>query len=246
MKLKEFKGSQRYMLELIGLPDFPHKINSLIQEAGAIITKDDHWLPIGLSDPKEAELKSFLKHNWNADLGNEITNWWLAVVNANSRTPNWDFISTCNIDGQKGILLVEGKAHWGELDDESHGKILKKDASENSIKNHRKIGAAINEAKEEINKRFPEVSISRDNCYQLSNRVAHAWWLANQGIPVVLLYLGFLDVEEMNYGGREIFRTPESWNECFLNHAGRVGVDDIVDQWVDCGKSKFITICKSL
>jgi hypothetical protein len=244
MKQKEFKGSRRCMLELVDSTNFSTKINSLIQNTGAVITKDDNWFPLGLIDPREAELKDFLRDNWNDDLGNEITNWWLAVRNANSRTPNWDFVSTCHINGQKGILLVEAKAHKTEF--ESSGKRLKKDATENSRKNLRKIEKAINEAKVEINKNFAGVAISRDKCYQLYNRVAHAWWLANKGIPIVLLYLGFLDAEDMNYGGRVIFKSEKNWKNCFMDHAKKVGVDGIVDHEVNCGKNKFITICKSM
>jgi hypothetical protein len=243
MKQKEFKGSQRCMLELISSPDFLFKINSLIQNTGAIISKNDNWFPLGLTDLREAELKDFLRQNWNANLGNEITNWWLAVMNSNSRTPNWDFVSTCHINGQKGILLIEAKAHQNEL--ESSGKKLNKDASENSVRNHIKIGKAINEAKVEINQNFGGVSISRDKCYQLSNRVAHAWWLAKHDIPVVLLYLGFLNAEDMNYGGRVIFTSDEDWKTCFLNHSRQVGVDWIVNQLVNCGKSSFKLIVKS-
>ncbi len=246
MKKKEFKGSQRCMLELISSPNFLFKINSLIQITGAVISKDDNWVPVGFSDPREAELKDFLRYNWNNELGNEITNWWLAVVNANSRTPNWDFVSTCSINGQKGIVLIEAKAHHDELNNESHGKRLRNDASENSIRNHIKIGEAINQARIRINETFVEVSISKDNCYQLSNRVAHAWWLAKHGIPVVLIYLGFLNAEDMNYGGRVIFTSDEDWKTCFVNHSRQVGVDGIVDKWVECGVNKFITICKSM
>lgn len=244
MKQKKYKGSQRCMLELISSPDFLIKINSLIQNTGAIISKNDNWFPLGLNDPREAELKDFLRQNWNANLGNEITNWWLAVVNANSRTPNWDFVSTCHINGQKGILLVEAKAHRTEL--ETSGKKLKKDASDNSKRNHSRIGEAINEAKVEINKNFAGVTISRDKCYQLSNRVAHAWWLAKHDIPVVLLYLGFLNAEEMNYGGKVIYTSEEDWKTCFMNHSELVGVDGIVEKWIDCEERKFITICRSI
>jgi hypothetical protein len=34
--------------------------------------------------------------------------------------------------------------------------------------------------------------ISRDNRYQMSNRFAWSWKLASVGVPVVLVYLGFV------------------------------------------------------
>lgn len=244
MKQKKYKGSQRCMLELISSQDFLLKINSIIQYKGALISKEDIWYPRGLSEPKEAELKDFLKSTWTPDLGDKIADWWLAARSKNSRTPNWDFISTCAINGKKGLVLVEAKAHRAEL--ESLGKKLKKHAPENSVKNHEKIREAICEAKIKICKSFPEVSISRDKCYQLSNRIAHAWWLANNGIPVVLVYLGFLNAEDMNTGGRVIFKNTEDWDDCFTSHAKRVGVDKMLEKWIDCEESKFITICRSI
>lgn len=232
------------MLELISSSDFLTSIKSLIQEKGVVITADDSWLPLWLNSPRETQLKEFLGTHFNPQLGIDIKNWWLAVPKY--RTPNWDFISTCKINGQKGILLIEAKAHRGELNGESHGKKLKKTASENSKKNHIKIGVAIKEANDEINKTIGGVSISIDNCYQLSNRVAHAWWLANQGIPVILVYLGFLNVKDMEDGQRTILRTDEDWKACFINHATQVGVDRIVDEWVECGKSGFKLIVKNI
>ena len=63
------------------------------------------------------------------------------------------------------------------------------DASVDSEKNHERINKAINEANNQIKNIFPQIAISSDTCFQLSNRVANAWWLSNQGIPVVLLNL---------------------------------------------------------
>ncbi len=240
--MSAYRGSKRWILEMISSDNFLAIINSLIQDTGAILTNEDTWLPIGLKDPREAQLKNFLRDNFRPELYTEIASWWL---HADTTTPNWDLISTCNIDGKRGILLVEAKAHCGELNEESHGKKLDKDASENSIRNHIRIGEAIREAKEGINRTVPGVTISRDNCYQFSNRVAHAWWLATNNIPVVLLYLGFLNAEDMNYNRRILFETPKDWKNCFTEHAAKVGVAENV-HWVDCGESKFMIICESL
>jgi len=236
------KGSQRAMLKLIESDHFLGSINKLIKPY-AEITVYDNWMPKSLYNDKEAELKNFLKYNFDLQMYNKIVNWWLHV---DSTTPNWDLVSTCTIDGKRGILLVEAKAHEKELTEESHGKKLKVDATYDSEKNHASIGVAIHEANNGIKDMGFEVSISRDNCYQLSNRVGHAWWLANQGIPVVLLYLGFLDCQDMNDGKNKLFHSPKDWEDCFLNHAKQVGVDSIVDEWVDCRESKFITICRNI
>ena len=35
--------------------------------------------------------------------------WWLAVASNNTRTPNWDIVTTCTIEGKPGIVLIEAK-----------------------------------------------------------------------------------------------------------------------------------------
>jgi hypothetical protein len=244
--MSELKGSKRCMLELISSANYISKMNSILEPTGAIIGSADTFMPKGLHDHTEAELKDFLGEHFSRELGTEIRKWWLAKSTPNTRTPNWDLVSTCTINNQKGVLLVEAKAHHNELKYERKGKQLRKDASQNSLANHTKIGLAIEEANAGINKVIRGVSISRDKCYQLSNRIAHAWWLAKHDIPVVIIYLGFLNAEDMNYGGREIFRTDDDWETCFKNHANHVGVDNVMDKWVECGKSQFKLICRSI
>jgi hypothetical protein len=39
-------------------------------------------------------------------------------------------------------------------------------------------------------------ALSRDWCYQMSNRFAWAWKLVELGKPVILIYLGFLAYDE--------------------------------------------------
>ncbi len=244
--MSPYKGSQRCVLEFLVSTNYLLQLNTLLTPTGATVDIHDKWMPKGIHSDKEAELKDFLKAHFSKTLGDDIKTWWLAAASTNSRTPNWDLASTCTINNQKGLVLVEAKAHVGELDNESKGKQLSKGASLNSIANHDRIGKAINEANTAINKKIKGVSISRERCYQLSNRVAHAWWLANHGIPVVLLYLGYLKAEDMRNGHNVIFDKPADWEGCFINHAHKVGVDNIVDKWVGCGVSSFITIYRSL
>lgn len=232
------------MLELIDSSDFITDINILLEDVGASIATSDTWMPTGLHSDKEAELKTFLSISHDAKLGAEIQNWWLEIFTPQTRTPNWDLVSTCTINGKPGILLVEAKAHTQELNGGSKGKSISKEATDKSKENHKKIGIAINEANTNLQNVISGISISRDKCYQFSNRVAHAWWLANQGIPVVLLYLGFLNSEDMrdNY---KVFNSHKDWEDCFINHTKKVGADSLMDTTINCGKSSFVTICKS-
>lgn len=241
--MKEHKGSKRCMLEFIDTPEFINNLNGMMEDVGAAISLSDSWLPVGSNNCKEAELKDFLKEQFNPQLGNDITQWWLYK---NGRTPNWDLISTYTIGGKRGILLVEAKAHIDELKKESKGKPYDKNTkSEGTKRNHEQIDLAIQQANNEINKEISGVTISIDKCYQLSNRIAHAWWLANQGIPVVLIYLGFLDCKDMDYNKNRLFSTPEDWEDCFKDHAKIVGADALIDKTVNCGESSFVMICRS-
>ncbi len=241
--LNNYKGSKGCMFTLIRNQSFIKILNNLLNDTGATISFLDNWEPDIPQSDKESELKDFLAKNFTPKLGKDIESWWLAVSKG-ANTPNWDLVSTCTIQGKKGILLVEAKAHHSEL--HSGGKPFEDDKSDNSKMNHDKIYSAIQEANSDICKSFPELAISRDKCYQLSNRIAHAWWLASNGIPVVLLYLGFLKVSNMDDGKCKLFYTDEDWQNCFLKHAKLVGVESILNKRVNCDASSFILISKSL
>jgi hypothetical protein len=237
------KGSKNCILELVESKDFTHKINPLLKSAGASISIYDNWMPKNRQHGNEAELKDFLKYNFNPALGEGIRKWWLEV---DATTPNWDLISTCTIDGKRGLLLVEAKAHHWELENEAKKKSLATDASKNSESNHRMILNAINEANTAISSVVKGTKISGNKCYQLSNRIAHAWWLASHGIPTVLLYLGFLNVNDMNDGKNRLFQSHDEWEACFRNHIKIIEAEGILNNSIDCGLSSFITICKSM
>lgn len=231
---KEYYGSQKAMLQLISDQSFPNTLNQHLTPVNCEIPNDLNWFPKGFNAPKEAELKTFIEPT----LGNKIEKWWLAVSTPNTRTPNWDFISYCKIDGKEGVLLVEAKGHVAEL---SHsGKSKPTSKSENSILNHQQIGKAIEEVRTALKGQFPEINISRDHSYQLSNRLAHAWWLASHGIPTILLYVGFLDCIYVSGKKYKIFKNDSEWQECFQNHLYSVGTSNLLNKWVDCGNEKFI------
>ncbi len=61
-------------------------------------------------------------------------------------------------------------------------------------------------------------AISRDSHYQLSNRFAWSWKLASLGVPIVLIYLGFINATEMSDQG-QYFKDAKTWERCILNHS---------------------------
>ena len=122
--------------------------------------------------------------------------WWLAVQSGGSKTPTWDIVSTCAVDGHKGLLLVEAKAHNQEL------KV--KDRVKGSRPNRERIAECIREANSGLST-LTEFgwALSHEHRYQMANRFVWSWKLTELGYPVVLIYLGFLGAEEMRKGRKQ-------------------------------------------
>jgi len=210
------RGSLRGCLDIMGLPDpqVAEYLSILAQPSGAMITAGrDKWRPRGREDYKETTLvdeADFLPPS----VSQELTGWWLEVVRG-ARLPNWDMASTCQIEGKRGLILVEAKAHDKELSEA--GKAAP--TSPNGKLNHERIGKAIAEAnaglKNVIDKDW---RLTRDSHYQLCNRFAWTWKLASLGVPIVLIYLGFLNAREMLDQG-EPFTNHAAWEACLRYHA---------------------------
>jgi hypothetical protein len=165
-------------------------------------------MPEGFEVTTEAQLQRagrLLK----SDLREKLLSWWLEIARPTSRTPTWDIASTCSIGGKEGLLLVEAKAHDRELI--HSGSRSSKKLSSNAEKNRLKIGKAIQDACDGLTTetKLPW-ALSRDQKYQMSNRFAWSWKLAQLGVPVALVYLGFLGANEMEDRGQP-FATPNQW-----------------------------------
>jgi len=201
-------------------------LTNLVELDDVQVNEEDFWMPQGLPVPTD-------DGGWNrsriteaqldkddgllsAEERKEVTNWWLAVLRGDPMTPNWDIACTATIEGRAGLILVEAKAHSGELD--TKGK------RPGNPDNHAQIGAAIQEANRNLNAILPGWSLSRDSYYQLANRFAWSWKIASLGIPVILVYLGFLRVEEMRDRG-EPFADQDVW-ENFVKEWSRGIVPD--------------------
>ena len=177
-------------------------LNSLVRPH-AEVDDNDFYMPEGFCKPDEAKLGE--TPGFLTDEQREIaTSWWLAV-RQRANTPNWDIVSTCKIAGRKGLMLVEAKAHAGELKPNDC-------CGAGNEKNRHQIAAGIAYAKQNLGEGW---ALSADSHYQLSNRFAWAWKGANLGVPVVLIYLGFLNAREM----RQPFTSHEEWERCLLAYA---------------------------
>lgn len=178
------RGSARHLLDLLAREDYVQVMNDLLVDGGVRVAHTDEHRPLGQSDPAEWSAEAFcaqLCRDWfDVDA---LSGWWPQVM-----PPQWDLISTCRVDGQPGLLLVEAKAHEGECS--TAGKELAEDASPESEKNHRQIRRCLREARDGL-RPFGVFRLGVKSHYQLANRVAYLWKLASLGIPTVLLYLGF-------------------------------------------------------
>ena len=164
-------------------------------------------MPQGFDEVKEAQL-----HNAQVLLdvnpyGNALKSWWLAVAGSIAVTPNWDIVSTCTIDGKRGLLLVEAKAHHAELKPDDRCNAGKE--------NFERIGKAVRAANDGLNMVQDGWNLSHESHYQLCNRFAWSWKVATLGFPVVLVYLGFLNADEM----RDPFLNAQSWDNAVRNYA---------------------------
>ena len=195
------------------------RLTGLVKPYGSVTT--DNWMPRGFESTAEAEL-----HKPNTFIADEnsdkLKNWWLE--GRRGKAPTWDLVSQCSVgngtSARQGVLLVEAKAHRTELEQEQDGKRFESQASNNSHRNHDRIGSAIDEANVGLRMLTgdPGWALSRDKCYQLANRLAWAWKLMELGVPVVLVYLGFLNATEMSDKG-EPFHDHADWEACVKGHA---------------------------
>ena len=195
--------------------DVADRLTSLLPSAGIKVTPDDAWMPEGFERTEEAQLDKHTSFLGDHD-SQALRSWWLESTR-NATTPNWDIATTFlpSAGNRRGFLLVEAKAHKGEL---SEGSKSTPSESEGSQANHEKIGTAIAEASQGLNTEIPGFSLSRDRHYQVSNRFAWAWKVASLGTPVVLVYLGFLNAQEMATGSRSLLNDRKDWERTIKDH----------------------------
>jgi hypothetical protein len=238
-------GSRPRCIQLMsGDPeDVANRLNTIVNYNGVGISANDERMPRGIPldwqgrEWDNAWIQEATLGGQNGLIDESIANqaraWWLAN---RGNIPHWDIASTCKVNEERGILLIEAKAHAGELEAECRGKELRDDATEDSFQNHVKIGHAIADAAAHLY-RVTEVpwAISRDTHYQLSNRFAWAWKLADLGLHVVLVYLGFLEAEEMGNGA---FADADAWERCILEHSKGIVPEEMWGQHIALGDNR--------
>ena len=227
------------------------RLTRLVTPYGSVVT--GNWMPRGFESINEVKL-----HSPNTFITDEkrrkLRDWWFRIPGGSG--PVWDLVSQCSVGSgtraRRGVLLVEAKAYWGELEQEQTGKELKTNASDNSHRNHDRIEGAIDEANVGLRTLTgnPGWALCRDTCYQLANRFAWAWKLMELGVPVVLVYLGFLNANEMSDKGRP-FYCPADWDKCVKTHAKHHVPEEIWErEWQAPSGASLIarigSVCQSL
>ena len=242
---RERRGSKpRCHLLTHGTPDaVAARLTQLIAPWGRV-SPDNQWMPQGFDELEEAQL-----HNsprlLPAEMGQVLQRWWLAVCGPTSRTPNLDIASTCRVGEERGLLLVEAKAHDMELIQEETGKRLSSPVSASARRNHLRIGACI----QEVNLALTDATgrpwaLSRDWTYQMSNRFAWAWKLAELSVPVILVYLGFLQADEMKPKGKP-FANKDEWEQLVRSHSAPLFSGDIWNQSWTIGRHALIPLIRT-
>lgn len=221
-----YRGSRKHILDWLETPGFGPDLLGLVAPANAKITSRSVWAPAGYRSPDEARLEQwgprmFGPHAaWPA-----LESWWLKEPRG-ANTPNWDLALVAEIEGELGLVLVEAKANVPELN--AAGKSAPSD-SDGSRANHQRIGEAIESARKALSPTCPGITISRDSHYQLSNRIAFTWKLASLGIPVVLLYLGFVGDEGIRDVGPPLIDSNH-WSSLVHGHLEAVGAAELLEQ----------------
>lgn len=181
------RGSRKHVLDLLDSGNVEASLSKILAPYGIAVPEDTPRRPIGHAAPEERTVRCFCSKYLASQFDfARFDAWWLPDKYTN---PQWDLLAVCTIQDNPGLLLVEAKANDRELD--WKGKPLAATASRQSRANHHAIAACIEEANTGLNALLPGFALTIDSHYQLCNRLAMAWKLAQCGLPVALLYLGF-------------------------------------------------------
>lgn len=212
------RGSYRHMLDLVSSPSFPTLVNGLLEGTGSKLADPDLHHPKGRTSKKEwceAELEEYLSTSpaFNTTISKD---WWIPYKVSVNKRPTWDLICHILVNDKPGLLIVEAKAHLGELSEQDK-KSSPAGTSSRSIANDLSIRLRLSEASHSLTKlQVGPFELSADHHYQLSNRLAYLHKLAKEGVPTVLMYLGWLESPDWS---RDPLRDTKHWEDTVRTYA---------------------------
>lgn len=198
-------SSQRHILQWISSSDFLTECEELILPAHVCLSGARFWP--NTDSTKERQIQDPRLRSWWAPRG--------------GKTPTWDLMIEGRVadrDSLRDVLILfEAKAHHEEWN--IAGKTIHSSASSNSISNQEQIEKAIKEAQRGLQQWAPDCRITHEEHYQLANRLACAWKLAQLGTAVILVFYGVINVPSAAYR-RSIspFTSEKDWEDSFKNY----------------------------
>lgn len=214
------RGSYRYMLDLVSASNFREIVDGLLEKTDARLSEPDFRHPSGRLKKKdwtETVLEDFLRQYPLPGYVGLNRKWWIPFK---GNRPNWDLICHVVIDDKPGLLIVEAKAHHSEMSEKnSKSKVDKK--NDRSVANDLSIRLRLAEASIGLSRlKMGEFQLSADHDYQLSNRLAYLHKLASDGIPTILMYLGWTGSPDWP---NDPFTSDSDWKAAVKSHFERVG-----------------------
>jgi len=168
-------------------------------------------------DWTETELEDYLKWHPLPGYAGLDRRWWIAFK---GKRPTWDLICHLDFEGKPGLVLIEAKAHVGEMN-EKNCKSPVDWENDRSVANDLSIRLRLAEASLGLNALSLGIfHLSADHDYQLCNRVAYLHKLACDGVPTVLMYLGWFGSPDWTI---DPFKSEFEWEEAVKGHFERIG-----------------------
>ena len=239
-------GSRMHVLDWVESPLFISDVQALITTTGLRVDDQARRQPRRRGDHRESVLTGDRDPFLTETQKESLLKWWL-VHRSGAKLPTWDLVVTARTaDECPALVLFEAKAHISELSDAGKEMAIraKEDEQNRTRENHEKIAAAIQEASRALDGQCPGIALTHARSYQFANRIAFAWKLATMGIPVALVYLGFLGDDAIAVPSDRL-NTCKEWKDVFMSHAKSHFPECGLDRPICCGPESFWVLCRS-
>jgi hypothetical protein len=237
------RGSRKHILEWSGSNDFIPSLQRIVSPIGFNVCKNADRQPKSYDDCRESTLTNKKDSFLTRCQAQCVRDWWL-FHKRGSKLPTWDLVIQAeDINKHPALVLVEAKARISELrsDGKKSSKRSQPEAQKRSDDNDERIGKAISEAMSFLKHQNPKIHLCKYENYQFCNRIAFSWKLASMGIPVVLVYLGFLG----DTGFTDRIFTKERWTQSVREKTEKNFPFELWAEEIRCGAGSFWFLVES-